>query len=72
MGVEGNLQAIEVDMILESCPTTIVILSLLVYVCLFSSYLFWTSSSLDVPQPGSHRRKVTQDFSSTVLLRCGP
>ena len=23
-------------------------------------------------QPGSHRRKVTQDFSSTVLLRCVP
>ena len=23
-------------------------------------------------QPGSHRRKVTQDFSSTFLLRCMP
>ena len=23
-------------------------------------------------QPGLHRRKVTQDFSSTFLLRCGP
>ena len=23
-------------------------------------------------QPGSHRRKVTQDFSSTFLLRCVP
>ena len=27
------------------------------YVCLFSSHLFWTSSSLDVPAG------VTQDFS---------
>ena len=23
-------------------------------------------------QPGSHRRKITQDFSSTFLLRCLP
>ena len=23
-------------------------------------------------QPGSHRRKVTQDFSSTFFLRCVP
>ena len=42
-----------------------------VCVCVFSSNLFWTSSSLDVP-PGVHRRKVTQDFSSTFLLRCVP
>ena len=40
--------------------------------CVFSSHLFWTSSSLDVYQPGLHRRKVTQDFSSTFLLRCMP
>ena len=42
-----------------------------VCVCVFSSHLFWTSSSLDVP-PRSHRRKVTQDFSSTFFLRCMP
>ena len=23
-------------------------------------------------QPGSHRRKITQDFTSTILLRCMP
>ena len=32
----------------------------------FSSHSFWTSSSLDVPAG------VTQDFSSTFLLRCMP
>ena len=32
----------------------------------FSSHLFWTSSLLDVPAG------VTQDFSSTFLLRCVP
>ena len=42
-----------------------------VCVCVFSSHSFWTSSSLDVPA-GSHRRKVTQDFSSTFFLRCVP
>ena len=36
-----------------------------VYVCVFSSHSFWASSSLDVPAAGSHRRKVTHDFSST-------
>ena len=35
-------------------------------VCVFSSHLFWTSSSLDIPAG------VTQDFSSTFLLRCAP
>ena len=38
-------------------------------VCVFSSHSFWTSSSLE---PGSHRRKVTQDFSSTFFLRYVP
>ena len=33
-------------------------------VCVFSSHSFWTSSSLDVPAG------VTQEFSSTFLLRC--
>ena len=37
-----------------------------VCVCVFSSHSFWTSSSLDVPAG------VTQDFSSTFLLRCVP
>ena len=41
-----------------------------VYVCVLSSHLFWTSD-LWTHQPGSHRRKVTQDFS-TFLLRCLP
>ena len=40
-----------------------------VCVCLLSSHLFWTSD-LWMHQPGSHRRKVAQDFSSTFLLRC--
>ena len=32
MGVdEGNLQVIDVDVILENCPITIVVLNLLVY-----------------------------------------
>ena len=32
MGVdEGNLQVLDVDVILENCPTTIVIINLLVY-----------------------------------------
>ena len=34
--------------------------------CVFSSHSFWTSGSLDVPAG------VTQDFSSTFLLRCVP
>ena len=32
-------------------------------VCVLSSHLFWTSD-LWTHQPGSHRRKVTQDFST--------
>ena len=36
-------------------------------VCVLSSRLFWTSG-LWTYQPGSHRNKVTQDFS-TFLLR---
>ena len=40
--------------------------------CVFSSHLLWTSSSLYMYQPGSQRRKVTQDFSSTFHLRCMP
>ena len=39
--------------------------------CVFSSHSFWTSSLLDVPA-GPHRRKATQDFSSSFLLRCVP
>ena len=35
-------------------------------VCVFSSHSFWRSSSMDVPA------EVTQDFSSTFLLRCVP
>ena len=38
--------------------------------CVLSSPLFWTSD-LWMHQPGSHRRKVTQGFS-TFLLRCLP
>ena len=34
-------------------------------------HLFWTSG-LWTYRPGSHRRKVTHDFSSTFLLRCLP
>ena len=37
--------------------------------CVLSSHLFWTSD-LWTHQPGSHRRKVTQDFSSTFLPAC--
>ena len=39
-----------------------------VCVCMFSSHSF----ILQKYQPGSHRRKVTQDFSSTFFLRCVP
>ena len=47
-----------------------------VCLCVLPSNLFWTSG-LWTYQPGSHRRKVTQDkghtgFSSTFLLRCLP
>ena len=35
-------------------------------VCEFSSHLFWTSNSLEVPAG------VAQDFSSTFLLQCVP
>ena len=35
-------------------------------VCVFSSHLFWTSISLEVPAG------VTQNLSSTFLLRCVP
>ena len=38
--------------------------------CVLSSHLFWTSG-LWTYQPGSHRIKVTRDFS-TLLLRCLP
>ena len=42
-----------------------------VFVCVFFPFILdikfvWTC------QPGSHRRKVTQDFSSTFFLRCVP
>ena len=37
-----------------------------VCVCVFSSHLFWTSNSLELPAG------VTQDFASTFLLRCVP
>ena len=42
-----------------------------VCVCVFFPFILdiqvrWTY------QPGSHRRKVTQDFSSTFFLRCMP
>ena len=37
-------------------------------VCVVSSHLTWTSA-LWMNQPGSHRRKVTQNFSA-FLLRC--
>ena len=36
-----------------------------VCVCVLSSHLFWTSD-LWKYQPGSHRRKVSQDFSETL------
>ena len=39
-----------------------------VCVCVLSSHLSWTSG-LWTYQPGSHWRKVTQDFSSTFLLQ---
>ena len=60
MGVdEENLEAIDVDVILEYCPTTILLLCL----CVFSSHSFWTSSSLDVPAG------VTQEEGHTHMHR---
>ena len=47
-------------------PTNTQYSTVCVCVCVFSSHLFWTSSSLDVPAG------VTQDFSSTFFLRCVP
>ena len=54
MGADkGNLQIIDVDVILENCPITVCVC---VCVCVFfSSHSFWTSSSLDVPA------RVTQE-----------
>ena len=53
-------------------PDIILLTMVTVCVCVvFSYHLFWTSSSLDVPA-GPHRRKVTQNFSSTFLLRSMP
>ena len=69
MGVgEENLQVIDVHVILEYCPITLVILNILVCVCVcvcvcvFSSHPFWTSSSLDVPAG------VTQEEGHTGFL----
>ena len=42
----------------------------LVCVCVF--FLPIHSGHQWTYQPGSHRRKVTQDFQSTFLLRCVP
>ena len=41
-----------------------------IMLCVLSSHLFWTSG-LCTYQPGSHRKKVTNDFS-ILLLRCTP
>ena len=41
----------------------------LLCVCVLSSHLFWTSD-VWTHQPGSHRRKVAQDFST--FFRCLP
>ena len=50
--------------------TTFLSSSVCVCVCFFTIYsgrqVRWMS------QPGSHRRKVTQDLSSTFLLQCTP
>ena len=67
MGVdERNLQVIDVDVILENCPITFVILNLLVYnstiQCVFSSHSFWTSSSLDVPAGVTQEEGHTEFF----------
>ena len=48
MGIdEGNLQVIDVDVILENCPITIVLLNLLVY----NSCL---KKNLNAPRPSEH------------------
>ena len=39
---------------------------------MLSFHLSWTPDYVWTHQPGSHRRKSTQDFSSTFLLRCLP
>ena len=43
-----------------------IVRSMCVVWCVLSSPLFWTSG-LWTYQPGSHRRKVTRDFSSTLI-----
>ena len=42
--------------------------------CVFSSHLFWTSGlwTYDVPARATQAEGITQDFSSTFLLRCLP
>ena len=39
--------------------------------CVFSSHLFWTSRSLDVPA-GVTQEEGHTGFSSTFLVRCVP
>ena len=47
-------------------------LLLLICVCVCVCFLPIHSGHQWTYQPGSHRRKVTQDFSSTFFLRCVP
>ena len=76
MGVdERNLQVIDIeplDVMLENSPITIVILNLLVCVCVCVCFLPIHSGLQWTYQPGSHRKKVTQEFPSTFFLRCLP
>ena len=63
MGVdEGNLQVIDVDVILENCPITIVILNLLVY-----STLQYSTIVIIVHDSKFHRTIAQHTMSCSVV-----
>ena len=45
------------------------IIMMFLCVCVLPSHIFWTPGCLWTYQPGSHRGKLAQGFSSTFLLR---
>ena len=78
MGIdEGSPEVIDIEVMMENCPIVLlygkylpvahIMLCVMRFLPIHSGHQFrWTY------QPGSHRRKVTQDFSSTFFLRCVP
>ena len=62
------------NLIISSCtPTTSALLLLYHYLlCVWFLPIYSGHQVRWTYQPGSHRRKVTHDFSSTFFLRCVP